>query len=380
MSYSPNNVNVYTAAYSGAFAGMVSSGRYLKNSNMATYANRAAYAGAWAQQFDTLWGSNSLDQLQISAIAEHSNAVWEERTPTPDSPAVGQYIDPTTYSEEITAIVAAINAEETFFAQQGITPPPYPPASTGGVFEAGSATASIQGTDGGNTASGEYTFANGRTSTASGFASIALGDNANAQGDRAVALSKGAAFGNDSFAMGNVNANAKASVGWGGNSDDGAAIVQTRLDTQHARGACASYQGSGNNALAWGTTPGEGAGESVDLTVGTDGAPFTVVPGNATTLEVVVTAAGIISDVPVMQTFRQTFSVIAGFDFGIPVVIVDMSALEQFGSVDASTWTFDVTAGDFPNLVFTFTTGATTALVNVVADAYFVECVSPAHA
>lgn len=141
MSYSPNNVNVYTAAYSGAFAGMVSSGRYIKNANMATYANRAAYAGAWAQEFDTLWGMNTIDLLQIDSILAHSQAVWEERTPTPDAPSVTKYVDPNTYTEEIAAIVAAINAEETFFAQQGITPPVYPPTPvippgyTGGYTE-----------------------------------------------------------------------------------------------------------------------------------------------------------------------------------------------------------------------------------------------------
>lgn len=49
MSYSPSNVQIFTAAYSGCLAGMGVSDRVVKDTNAASYASLATVAGSFFQ-------------------------------------------------------------------------------------------------------------------------------------------------------------------------------------------------------------------------------------------------------------------------------------------------------------------------------------------
>lgn len=123
MSYTPNNSSVFEAAYSGGYAGMVASGKYLRSQNEADYDVIADYAGAWAESFDTVWGVTSSNLLQLDCIRNLSAGVWQERTPFPVAVAVNLYANPATWTAEVTAIIAAITAAGDFFTANGIPIP-----------------------------------------------------------------------------------------------------------------------------------------------------------------------------------------------------------------------------------------------------------------
>jgi len=127
MAYVPNNTQIYTAAYAGAFAGMTVSNRVISNPDSASYAGLAAVAGAWAQEVDTVWGATATTQLDISTIQEESEAAWQNRSPQ----TTALFQTPSTYANEVTAIIATVTAAEAYFAGQGITPSPAPPIFSG---------------------------------------------------------------------------------------------------------------------------------------------------------------------------------------------------------------------------------------------------------
>lgn len=120
MSYSPNNVNVFTAAYYGAITGMSASGRVLADTVAANYAAVAAVAGAFAQAFDTEWGSASANELDLGVIQFASQGVWMSRFPNARDIAS---FNPNTYLTLCAALKATVQASEAYFASQGITPP-----------------------------------------------------------------------------------------------------------------------------------------------------------------------------------------------------------------------------------------------------------------
>lgn len=129
MSYTPINPYVYEAAYAGALAGMNASA-YALQSNATTYAMNAAIAGAWAQEFDTVWNSaTTLNQLQFDAIRSLSETNWYDRTPQAliytDWASNGNTsaLTPATYLPTVTALIGVINAGSLYFTAQGITPP-----------------------------------------------------------------------------------------------------------------------------------------------------------------------------------------------------------------------------------------------------------------
>jgi len=67
MSYTPNNTNLYIAAYSGAIAGMGVSGRIPTNTNTSIYNSLAITAGTWAESFDTEWGVSTPRKIKVSS-------------------------------------------------------------------------------------------------------------------------------------------------------------------------------------------------------------------------------------------------------------------------------------------------------------------------
>lgn len=129
MSYTPINSYVYEAAYAGALAGMNASA-YTLATNATTYAMNAAIAGAWAQEFDTLWNSAAtLNQLQFDAIKSLSETNWYDRTPQAvvytnwASTGNVSALDPSTYQQSVTALISIMSAASLYFTGQGITPP-----------------------------------------------------------------------------------------------------------------------------------------------------------------------------------------------------------------------------------------------------------------
>jgi len=119
MAYVPNNIQVYMAAYAGALGGMGASDRILISSNPSKYSGIASVAGAYAQQFDTTWGNANATQLDVFMIEALSEDVWLGRAVV----TTFQTTRPIFYANYVNAIIAAIQAGDTYVTEQGITPP-----------------------------------------------------------------------------------------------------------------------------------------------------------------------------------------------------------------------------------------------------------------
>ena len=131
MSYTPNDKTVFTAAYSGVLSGFAASGRLLTDPDTAVYSKYAVIAGAFAQSFDEAWEVNPdtvpPNTLQVFSIELFCKAVWESR----DVELTTDTINPSTFTEQCSAIIAGILAGDTYFASQGITPNAWPSGSGG---------------------------------------------------------------------------------------------------------------------------------------------------------------------------------------------------------------------------------------------------------
>jgi hypothetical protein len=144
--YTPINLTVYTAAYSGAVSGLVGSSRWLLDSTATDYTGFTHIAGAFAMSFDIAWeadpDTNPPDTLQVFVIEKTCKAVWEDR----DTLANARNTNSSTFTAVSEAIIALILASETYFAGQGITPAPWPSGggsggATGATGPAGAAGA-----------------------------------------------------------------------------------------------------------------------------------------------------------------------------------------------------------------------------------------------
>src|ERR1700690_271454 len=125
MAYTPNNVLVYTAAYSGVISGFAASGRVILDPTVADYGKNAVIAGSFAASFDTAWEINPdtdpPDTLEVFIIEKACKAVWEQR----DTELTTETLDPDSFTTICDAIIALIIAGEGYFESQGITPPPW---------------------------------------------------------------------------------------------------------------------------------------------------------------------------------------------------------------------------------------------------------------
>lgn len=120
MAYVATNPTIFAAAYSGAFAGMLASGRVLSSSNAADYTGIAAVAGAWAQQFDTTWASAANPgTAEVLDTYNQSYGVMEQRQPAVSN----QTSTPSFWLSQVTAIIAAITAVLAYYAAQGTINP-----------------------------------------------------------------------------------------------------------------------------------------------------------------------------------------------------------------------------------------------------------------
>jgi hypothetical protein len=125
MGYTPNDVLVYTAAYSGVISGFAASGRIILDPVVADYGNYAVIAGSFAASFDEAWEINPdtdpPDTLEVFIIEKACKAVWENRF----TELTSETLDPATFTTICNAIIALIIAGEGYFEGQGITPPPW---------------------------------------------------------------------------------------------------------------------------------------------------------------------------------------------------------------------------------------------------------------
>jgi hypothetical protein len=129
--YTPINSVIFTAAYTGALAGMVTAGRYISNPLPADYDELAIVAGAYAQAYDQAWDDASNPcQFEVEAAEALAEATFQDRQPI----LVPATALETTWLSLAEAIIAVVLAGELYFTAQGIVCPPWPtggPGSTG---------------------------------------------------------------------------------------------------------------------------------------------------------------------------------------------------------------------------------------------------------
>lgn len=140
--YTPNNPNVFNAAYTGCLYGIAENTAAISDVVESDYANPAVIAGAFAQAVDTVWGSVTVaNQLDIGIITSACRNYWLRGA----SPAAqGSYQLASTWSQAAQAIVDLVDAAEAYFTAQGITPLPIP--SGGGSV---TLTGDVTGTESG---------------------------------------------------------------------------------------------------------------------------------------------------------------------------------------------------------------------------------------
>jgi hypothetical protein len=121
MSYTPLAPCIFIKAYAGALAGMAMS-QYISDGTIADSNTVAAYAGAWAEQFDTAWGGvRAVSDLDESATFSGSFGAWKDR-------GVGQAngglpaATIVSFAAEVAAIISVITAAENFYTANGISP------------------------------------------------------------------------------------------------------------------------------------------------------------------------------------------------------------------------------------------------------------------
>jgi hypothetical protein len=131
VTYVPQNKTVFTAAYSGALAGIGASQKTPTDPNPTdpTNVGISELAGAWAEELDTLWGGVVPNELQVFSIEECSAAVFIGSSP----PAEPPFTVPSNWKSSCAAIIAIVIAGSNFFASQGITPDPWPSESGANV-------------------------------------------------------------------------------------------------------------------------------------------------------------------------------------------------------------------------------------------------------
>jgi len=118
--YTPNNLQIYLAASTGAMAGMAASYRIPTDPSPSTYAGQAVIADAFAQALDTLIppSPTQLPPDSVSLLNALSYAVWQDRSPIVDASS----ILPATYASVAAAIAAIGTAQNAQFGSQGIDP------------------------------------------------------------------------------------------------------------------------------------------------------------------------------------------------------------------------------------------------------------------
>lgn len=123
MAYTPLNVLVYSAAFSGAMAAICEpAGAAVLDPVTGDYAAQASIAAAWAQAVDTAWTNSPANSYDTDAIKFMSLEFFGGHGTGPLSP-IGTLATQSNWTVFAVACVAAVRQGDTNFASQGITPP-----------------------------------------------------------------------------------------------------------------------------------------------------------------------------------------------------------------------------------------------------------------
>jgi hypothetical protein len=79
MSYTPNNMLIYLAAFSGALSGMGAHTRGQTSHNPAAYGNVTIAAANFAQEIDTLYMPSTVNELNVRAVMEIAEGLYAGR-------------------------------------------------------------------------------------------------------------------------------------------------------------------------------------------------------------------------------------------------------------------------------------------------------------
>lgn len=147
MAYTPLNINVYTAAFAGAMAGLgVPNGAFIIDPTTADYASVAAVAAVFSQAVDTAWGASRIaNAYDLAAITDASDALFSRG---PGYPFTGVVLTQANWTTVATALVAMVQQGDTnATAVQGITFPGVQNTNRaygqGGATTAGQATITV---------------------------------------------------------------------------------------------------------------------------------------------------------------------------------------------------------------------------------------------
>lgn len=123
MSYSPNNSDIYIAAFTGMLTAI---GAREPNGDISYQEFSADSALAFAQEVDTLWGSGSYTNLDVACIRKASETLWAARSPLPlpDTKTPGAYL------RSAAQIVSLSQIGSQRVASEGIDPGTSHPATT----------------------------------------------------------------------------------------------------------------------------------------------------------------------------------------------------------------------------------------------------------
>jgi hypothetical protein len=120
--YTPNNIYVFTQAFSGCLAGLVSQ-QVSQPTAAGSYTSNDQIAAAWAIAFDAEWGeSTNPDVFESAEIFAYSNDFFLQFV----SPGGTAAVTPATYANVATALMTVLTDAETYLASLDlpIIPPP----------------------------------------------------------------------------------------------------------------------------------------------------------------------------------------------------------------------------------------------------------------
>ena len=122
MTYSPLNINVYTAAFAGAVAGTgIPSGAFITDPVSDDYGLPISVATVFAQAVDTAWGANSANTYDIEAITDAADNLFARGAGWPIEGAV---ITQDNWTIVAVALVAMIRKGDSTATAGGIVFPP----------------------------------------------------------------------------------------------------------------------------------------------------------------------------------------------------------------------------------------------------------------
>jgi hypothetical protein len=121
MTYVPQNVNVYTAAFAGAIAGSgVPNGAFIIDPVTGDYAPVTIVAAVFAQAVDTAWGAGVANQYDVDAIEE---VVCNILTKGAGWPITGAVTTQSNWTVVATAIVALVRQGDVKATSDGVVFP-----------------------------------------------------------------------------------------------------------------------------------------------------------------------------------------------------------------------------------------------------------------